>query len=337
MFTTALASALLATTYGCSNFMMDLNSAYRISGRSMDLGGGAFGLLTVPITNETKYGYIGFEAVEGSVKLDKAITGGMNEKGLSCDMQTLDGTQYPQKSTNGTNVLNGFFCSYILARFASTAEVALAMPSITVWGPGEILAQHFVLRDAEGASLVLEWIGGVLRMYVDKNDDGKTGFGVFTNEPEFPYHVANVRHLQWKRGLARQAVTIPGTWYPEERFMRLYMVKSAMQPPTSLSQAVSQAVHVLNTVTVPMGAQYGTDSGHGSGEGSGDHTLWAAIYDHNATSPTLYWRTAFNQNLQRLQFSDVDLKLGATELYLPVVNSLPWFNDARSSMVPRAD
>jgi len=301
----------------------------------MDLGGGEFGLLTVPATNVSKYGFIGFEVVEGSEKLDLAITGGMNEKGLSCDMQTLDGTQYPPKSSNGTNVLNGFFCSYILGRYALTAEVALAMPSITVWGPGELLAQHFVLRDSTGASLVLEWIAGVLRMYEDRNDDGKTGFGVFTNEPEFPFHVANVRHLQWKRKLARQAVTIPGTWYPEERFMRLYMVKSAMQPPTSLSEAVSQAVHVLNTVTVPMGAQYGTDSGHGSGEGSGDHTLWAAIYDHNGTSPTLYWRTAFNQNLQRLQFSDVDLKLGAPSLYLPVVNVLPWFNDARSSMKPR--
>ena len=30
-----------------------------------------------------------------------------------------------------------------------------------------------------------------------------------------------------------------------------------------------QAVHVLNTVTVPMGLQLGTDSGKHSGEGSG--------------------------------------------------------------------
>jgi len=155
-------------------------------------------------------------------------------------------------------------------------------------------------------------------------------------KPEFPYHVANARHLQWKRKLARQAVTVPGTWYPEERFMRLYMVKSAMQAPTSLSQAIAQTVHVLNTVTVPPGAQYGTDSGHGSGEGTGDHTLWGAIYDHNASSPNLYWRTALNQNLQRIQFADVDLKIGAPALFLPVIgNSLPWFHDARSSFKPK--
>lgn len=335
MLRVAYSSVLLAITQGCSNFMMDQNSNYRISGRSMDLGEGSFGLLTVPVTSATKYGYVGFEATEGSVKLDLAITGGLNEKGLSCDMQTLDGTEYPQKGVNGTNVMNLFFCSYILARYASTAEVAQAMASITVWGPGEILAQHFVLRDSTGNSLVLEWIGGALRMYEDKNDQGKTGFGVFTNEPEFPYHLTNVRHLQWKRGLARQAVTVPGTWYPEERFMRLYMVKSAMKAPTSYQEAIAQAVHVLNTVTVPMGDQYGTDSGKGSGEGSGDHTLWAAIYDHNSSSPVLYWRTAQNQNLQRLRLSDVNLTLGAPELALPVVNSLPWFNDARASLKPR--
>ena len=32
-----------------------------------------------------------------------------------------------------------------------------------------------------------------------------------TNEPGFAYHLANVKHLQWKRTLARQAVPVPGT------------------------------------------------------------------------------------------------------------------------------
>eukprot|EP01047_Picozoa_sp_COSAG01_P018814 COSAG01_NODE_1028_length_12028_cov_5.688826_5_plen_39_part_00 len=36
---------------------------------------------------------------------------------------------------------------------------------------------------------------------------------------------------------------------------------------------------MLNTVTVPMGAQWGTDSGAKSGEGAGDHTLYGVLYD----------------------------------------------------------
>ena len=35
-------------------------------------------------------------------------------------------------------------------------------------------------------------------------------FGIMTNEPPFPFHIANVKHFQWKRTLARPAVATPG-------------------------------------------------------------------------------------------------------------------------------
>lgn len=53
--------------------------------------------------------------------------------------------------------------------------------------------------------------------------------GVFTNEPTFDWHQKNIEHYEWKRTLARQAVAVPGNFYPEERFLRAYMVKSGMQ------------------------------------------------------------------------------------------------------------
>jgi penicillin V acylase-like amidase (Ntn superfamily) len=53
--------------------------------------------------------------------------------------------------------------------------------------------------------------------------------GVFTNEPTFDWHQQNIEHYEWKRTLARQAVAVPGNFYPEERFLRAYMVKSGMQ------------------------------------------------------------------------------------------------------------
>jgi penicillin V acylase-like amidase (Ntn superfamily) len=94
--------------------------------------------------------------------------------------------------------------------------------------------------------------------------------GVMTNEPNFQWHVENVKHAQWKQHNERPAFTIPGAFYPDERFLRIHLVKSAMPQPNSYDEAVMQAVHVLNTVTVPMGAQLGTDSSEG--EGVGDHT-----------------------------------------------------------------
>ena len=53
--------------------------------------------------------------------------------------------------------------------------------------------------------------------------------GVFTNEPTFDWHQQNIEHYEWKRTLARQAVAIPGNFYPEERFLRVHMVKTGMQ------------------------------------------------------------------------------------------------------------
>ena len=134
---------------------------------------------------------------------------------------------------------------------------------------------------------------------------------------------------------------MPGAWYPEDRFQRIFLVKRGMPTPKSyqdapvvllhpstsgnsdnLQDAVMQAVHVLNTVTVPMGLQLGTDSGKHSGEGSGvrrsssepwalkeglakclvqqcskDHTQWGVLYDH--IQKIIYWRSSVNHNLQR--------------------------------------
>ena len=114
----------------------------------------------------------------------------------------------------------------------------------------------------------------------------------------------SARHLQWKRTLVRQAVTVPGTWYPEERFMRVLMVKQGMPPPKSMQTAVAQAVGVLNTITVPMGSPPGTDSGPTSVEhGDFDHSVFGVIRDH--ADPTFYYRSAYNPSLQRVRLSAI--------------------------------
>ena len=152
---------------------------------------------------------------------------------------------------------------------------------------------------------------------------------MFTNEPPFPWHLENTRHAAWKMANARPSFTVPGAFYPDERFLRLHLLKSAMPQPTSYAEAVMQALHVLNSVTVPMGQQMGTDSS--AGEGAGDHTLWASLMDHK--NQVIYWRTQTNQNLQRLALADARLEPGAPEGSLHFSkNDLPWFNDAASAI-----
>jgi len=189
------------------------------------------------------------------------------------------------------------------------------------------------LRDALGQGVVIEFLDGKTEVYDDFNDNGKTGFGIMTNEPPLLWQKEAVKHLQWKQSLARPAVAMPGSWYPDARFQRIHLVKSGMPEPKTYEEAMMQAVHTLNTITVPMGLQIGTDSGDGSGEGKADHTQYGVIYDHK--NRILYWRSAVNQNLQRLRLKDCGLTQGSESQIVHMFDPLlPWFNDVAKALKP---
>ena len=64
---------------------------------------------------------------------------------------------------------------------------------------------------------------------------GLQSFGVTANEPTFDWHLQNIQHYEWKRGLARQAIATPGNFYPEERVLRTHMIKSGQVRPCGTS------------------------------------------------------------------------------------------------------
>jgi len=91
-----------------------------------------------------------------------------------------------------------------------------------------------------------------------------------------------------------------------------------------------QTVHVLNTITVPMGSQMATDSGGKDGVAT-DHTKYGVIYD--SKNQIIYWRTQVNQNLQRLRLEDAGLEKGGQKQVIAALSpKLPWFNDASGSL-----
>lgn len=317
-----------------------MNNDYRLSGDTMDLGSDPHEWMIItrpqgmPGLRSSKFGYVGFVGKIGSVLEETQVADGMNTAGLTCDAHTLLGSELPARNESLDNIGAEYICQWALEGFGSVADVKAALPGVNfikAKNP-EYQQQHWVFRDANGQSLVIEFLSGRMEVYDDFNDGGKTGFGVFTNEPRFLWQVEAVRHLQWKQSLAREAVQMPGSWYPEARFQRLHLVKSGMPKPTSYLEAVMQTVHVLNTVTVPMGSQIGTDSG--PGEGLGDHTQYAVIYD--SKNQIIYWRTQVNQNLQRLRLQDAGLGKGGQQQIIATQSPvLPWFNDAAASLLPK--
>jgi len=325
----------------CSNFAM--NNDYGISVRTMDLGAVPFQwmIVTRPAGSKglrsSKHGYTAFVEQVGPALLDTLISAGMNDAGLSCDIQTLLGSKHPGHNESLDNIDSAFICQWALEGFGSVRDLKTALDGVNfvtsmIDGHIGFADAHWVFRDAWDHGLVIEFLEGKMQVYDDNNDEGKTGFGIMTNEPPFLWQLEAVKHLKWKQSLSRTAVTMPGTWYPDERFQRIHLVKSAMPQPKNYEEAVMQAVHTLNTVTVPMGSQLGTDSG--KGEGHGDHTQWAVIYDHK--NLIIYWRSDANQNLQRLRLADAKLSGGMKEQKLLLESPrLPWFNDAAAAFEPK--
>jgi len=257
----------------------------------------------------------------------------LNERGLSCSLLALTMAGYEKKSDTKTNVFAGLFCFYVAQNYDSVYDLKDALTNIAIWGP-DALAQHFIVHDASGASLIVEVVGGKQYVYLDTNTGVNGNVGVFTNEPTFDWHQKNIEHYEWKRTLARQAVAVPGNFYPEERFLRAYMVKSGMNEQGLMAtedfqQAFSLTVQVMNTVTVPQGLQYGTDSGTSSGEGDADHTCFGIVRDHK--EPAIYWRDATNPTFRKINVAEVLATHGPRKRSLKMETG-PFFVDLSKQM-----
>jgi choloylglycine hydrolase len=347
-----LLASSVGLTLGCSDFYMNFTDpSIRLSGRTMDLGSTTNWTITTWAANEEyssdfgddKYSAFRWTAVYNTIGITGNWFGddnygfpslfgdGINEKGLSCGLLTLIDTVYEDPDPSKKNIFYGTFCQWALQSFANVVEVYDSLDDIRIWGP-VILAEHFVLRDANGDSLVIELLEGKKHAYLDHND-GKSGWGIMTNEPTFDWHVANINHYEWKRSLSRQAVAVPGGWYPEDRFLRLHMVKSGMQAydlfnTNSFQTAFALTAQALDTVSVPMGEQYGTDTGDASGEGSlPDHTNWGVIRDHH--NAALYWRDALNPTFRLIRLSDIDWSKGRLSI---IMEKGPYFVDMTASL-----
>lgn len=329
-----------------------MENNYSISGRTLDnaprewLGSRGSGIRAIPrgtvgaLGLSAKFGFVGFYPLpsgpspgEGWIRM-----AGLNEVGLSCDEQHLSESAYQDTSLNeSANLKSQHICEWAVMNFKSCREVHAGLEHVhivrgsTPTGPDS--GHHYTFRDADGASLILEVLDGRQQVHYDLNDGGTTGFGVTTNSPDFTWQLRALRLLREKLAFARPGVSMPGNWYSDERFQRIWLTKSAMPKPADTQEAIAQALAVMNTISLPMGVQLGTDSDPGDG---GDYTMWGAIYDHREA--TILWRTARNPLLQRLRLSDLQLETGRKVMHFAMDDvTLPWFSDASPFLRPEND
>ena len=149
-----LSLLLTTTTLGCTDFYMPIvNTSYRLSVRTMDLGtDGGWVMSTVPrggtrtqtpappvgeaLNWTARYGSVVFTAPESGFPAENAVGEGINEKGLSCGALALVPSKTPEASAAKPNLHSDYVCQYLLDSFASVAEARAGLAATRLWGHG---------------------------------------------------------------------------------------------------------------------------------------------------------------------------------------------------------
>ncbi len=139
---------------------------------------------------KVKYASVGANALGLPVLAD-----GLNEAGLGMGLfyfPTTAGYMPYQPADAPKTVAPWEVGSWLLDNFANVDEVRAAIPNIVV--PATILKQwnfsppvHFVVHDASGKSIVIEYVAGKLNVHDNP-------LGVMSNSPSFDWHMTNLRN-----------------------------------------------------------------------------------------------------------------------------------------------
>jgi len=266
---------------------------------------------------QAKYASVGMNGAGLPILFD-----GLNEKGLAAGMfyfPTSAGYMDYSDALAGQTIAQWEVASWMLDNFASVAEVKAAIGSIVVpavvfssWGFAP--EAHYVVRDATGASVVIEYVGGRLNVW-------DAPLGVITNSPTYDWHMTNLRNyvnfsmtnhdpvklgpvtLQ-PTGMGSGMLGMPGDFTPPSRFVRAVAFTQSVLPQASGYDTVLQAFHVLNNFDIPKGsARDGEKDANGNVQA--DYTLWTSAADTKALR--YYFRTYENSQIRVVDLMSLDL------------------------------
>lgn len=257
---------------------------------------------------KTKYASVGLNGVGLPVLFD-----GLNEKGLAAGLfyfPTSAGYMPYTAADAGKTIAQWEVVSWILENFASVAEVKanignIVVPAVVFGGWGFAPEAHYIVHDTSGKSIVIEYVGGKLNVHDNP-------LGVFTNSPQFDWHMANLRnYVNFSMtnvppvqlgsvklvpfGQGSGMAGLPGDFTPPSRFVRAVAFSQSVFKPKTGRDAVLEAFHILNQFDIPKGAAREHEKDE-HGNIPADYTLWTAASDLNAKQ--YYFRTYENSQIR---------------------------------------
>ncbi len=274
-----------------------------------------------------KYGVVGLNAFGMSIVAD-----GMNEKGLVGGLLYLPALaqfQDVSEADAAQSIASFELLTYLLTSFATVAEVKEGLPKIKVNRAelGQIKAPlpiHVPLHDATGASIVIEYIAGELKIH-----DNPTG--VLTNGPAFDWHLANLGQYVNLSPTEPQSIKVgdltlsapstgaglhglPGDVLSPSRFVRAFFFSHYAQPPATTTEGLQTVRHIMNNFDIPPGAVVtSADSAAGGGVNGIEITEWTTYAD--VKNARYYFSTYDNPAVQVIDAGKVNLDAKAPVIY----------------------
>ncbi|HMG50716.1 MAG TPA: choloylglycine hydrolase family protein [Inquilinus sp.] len=322
----------------CTDFLLLAGDASVVNGRSMEFGSDLKSELLIGgrgtpkqsgapdfgqgLSWTTKHGYVGMNARGSHI-----VTDGMNEVGLSIGALWLPGTEYTRTVATPSSALAvDLFTSWVLGTCATVDEVKqkLRGGEVVVWGSlllQEEMPLHFPVHDQEGRSIVIEFMGGETQIY-------ENPVAVLTNAPPFPWHLTQIDTYvgleaedakpiriggqEFKPpGHGSGMLGLPGDSTPPSRFIRTVFQKHFATRPANSEAACNLALHLLNTVDIPVGTSVSRPGPIKKSED--DYTQWVVI--KALTEKVFNFRTYDNPTIMQVDLKKLDLSIPGEQLH----------------------
>lgn len=288
----------------------DINSRYVIvprgyTQRSYTPDGGLNGMEFTSV-----YGYVGL-----AVDQDAFVVDGMNEAGLTAGLFYFPGYggYVGYNPDRARKTLSDFqLVSWILGNFDNIDAVKKAIRDIDVVAiDPRSSTVHWRITEPGGRQVVLEIIDGKLNFH-------ENTLGVFTNSPDFRWHLTNLNnYINLATGPIAQKnygdyslsafgggsgmLGLPGDMTPPSRFVRAAFFQMTAPKLDSSEETVAQAFHILNSFDIPVGIQFA------EGQEIPDipsATQWTVATDISGRK--IYYRTMYNSNIRCIDLAGID-------------------------------
>lgn len=252
------------------------------------------------------------------------IVDGMNEKGLQCGLFYFPGfagyADYdPAQADKSISVSN--VGTWILSRFATVAEVREHINDVRVVTAvtpkmGIIVPGHFLVVDATGDAVVIEYVGGKLFVYDNP-------IGVITNAPTFDWHIMNLRNYVKlspdnaqstkirdftvpAMGNGSGMIGIPGDITPPSRFVRAAFYLNSLLHVDTAEEAIKSVMRLHQTFYIAKGMARYVEPG--SSEMGVEYTAWEIYTD--LKNLKFYFSTYDNLNMRMVDVAKLDFTAG---------------------------